>query len=570
MGENCDLYATPHANRRLQSARVDRSKISLPPMPQLFQEHPLPPPDITDDDLGPSDTSVAGTDALTSEKLKRAEGAFSAYVTKRHTQLSLPILQVMCKARKLDDAGTRADLFARLSDWVRVITLLYVVIIDPAFQRELHVPHPPEEQDLDLEPGAVLGKNILESVWQDMTLTQLPSWMSPAPKNWGTAARGKLKADQWKVIATVHLPITLMRLWGRNTDRYFLLLCNFMDLNAAVQLANQRVITADHIRDYEALLLRYLRGMMVLFKDTGLQPVHHVSLHTADFLRLFGPTHSVRTQGFERFNEMLGSQNINMKSGASPLFIHSSKALMFAPGELELTFTMSACRAANLEALMDDGSIQTTATELVNAFTTVANEDHRGTRLADEIHFPQTKPPTHTRLDSRTFNLFTQLVTHTTGGPGAWNLVTPEVLELGKITISGVIYASHKTLPRDSNIMFRRPGRASHCIGRVDLIFQPRDGRTSDATFLAVSQFSPVHDHAMNGVYGRFGFTGGYLYTEGHVTPRVIQTSDVICHFAKTPVESEGQGLMHALPLNMVFSSMPIYSHLLQFQLTFP
>ena len=83
--------------------------------------------------------------------------------------------------------------------------------------------------------------------------------MSPAPRNWGTATRGKLTADQWKVVVTVHLPITLMRLWGTLQEgRYFLMLCNFMDLSAAIQLANQRVITEKHIEDYEKLILRYL------------------------------------------------------------------------------------------------------------------------------------------------------------------------------------------------------------------------------------------------------------------------------------------------------------------------
>ena len=167
------------------------------------------------------------------------------------------------------------------------------------------------------EPRDVLGKNILEAVWDDMARTELPSWISPAPRNWGTATRGKLTADQWKVITTVHLPITLMRLWGSREDRYFLMLCNFMDLSAAIQLANQRVITQKHIEDYEQLILRYLTGMKVLYKDTPLQPIHHVSLHAGEFLKLFGPTHSVRTPGFERFNEKLGLQNTNRKSGSS-------------------------------------------------------------------------------------------------------------------------------------------------------------------------------------------------------------------------------------------------------------
>lgn len=182
------------------------------------------------------------------------------------------------------------------------------------FQRELNFPDPPEQVS---ESRDVLGSDVMKAVWSDMARTELPSWMSPAPRNWGTATRGKLTADQWKVVATVHLPITLMRLWGAPQEgRHFLMLCNFMDLSAAVQLAHQRIITEKHIKDYERLLLRYLSGMMALFKDSKLQPIHHVSMHAGDFLRLFGPTHSVRTQGFERFNEKLGLQNTNGKSGA--------------------------------------------------------------------------------------------------------------------------------------------------------------------------------------------------------------------------------------------------------------
>ncbi|KAF9645721.1 hypothetical protein BDM02DRAFT_3189459 [Thelephora ganbajun] len=69
-------------------------------------------------------------------------------------------------------------------------------------------------------------------------------------------------------------------------------------------------------------------------------------------------------------------------------------------------------------------------------------------------------------------------------------------------------------------------------------------------TFLVVSQFPLISKHPMQNIYRRFGFASGHLYTEGHATLWVIRASDVICHFVRTPVESEGQGLMHALPLN--------------------
>jgi hypothetical protein len=73
--------------------------------------------------------------------------------------------------------------------------------------------------------------------------------------------------------------------------------------------------------------------MVMLFKDTPLQPIHHVSVHAGEFLRLFGPTHSVRTPGFERFNEKLGLQNTNRKSG------------WFSPSRL-LSITQCFCRGA--------------------------------------------------------------------------------------------------------------------------------------------------------------------------------------------------------------------------------
>jgi hypothetical protein len=222
------------------------------------------------------------------------------------------VLQIMCNSRGLSVEGYRADLAARLVEWVFRSSPDLEGSANVTLKRESNIACP-----VELSPREVLGRDILEAVWDDMARTELPSWMSPAPRNWETATRGKLTADQWKVVATVHLPVTLIRLWGAKQGRHFLMLCNFMDLSAAIQLANQRIITERHIVDYERLILRYLQGMKILFKDAPLQPIHHVSMHAGEFLRLFGPTHSVRTPGFERFNERLGLQNTNMKSGES-------------------------------------------------------------------------------------------------------------------------------------------------------------------------------------------------------------------------------------------------------------
>jgi len=63
----------------------------------------------------------------------------------------------------------------------------------------------------------VLGKDVMKAVWDDMKHTKLPTWIHPALPNWGTAERGKLSTDQWRLVCTVHLPIMLIRLWGHIT-----------------------------------------------------------------------------------------------------------------------------------------------------------------------------------------------------------------------------------------------------------------------------------------------------------------------------------------------------------------
>ncbi|KAF9642264.1 hypothetical protein BDM02DRAFT_3193584 [Thelephora ganbajun] len=149
-------------------------------------------------------------------------------------------LQALCQDRGLDDTVSKIELARQLINW-----------------RNTHQRRNGVEPPVRTSRG-VLGKDVLQEVWDDMKLTELPSWMSSAPPNWGTAAWGKLTADQWMV---------------------------------------------------------YLNTMKTLFKDVKIQPIHHAALHAGDFLWLFGPNHSVWAFGGERYLEVLGLQNINNKSG---------------------------------------------------------------------------------------------------------------------------------------------------------------------------------------------------------------------------------------------------------------
>lgn len=165
--------------------------------------------------------------------------------------------------------------------------------------------------------NALLGEDIMEAVWSDMALTELPSWVTDVPRDWGTKTRGKLSANNWRVICTVHLPITLIRLWGGEDapeDRK-LKLQNFMDLSIAVQIANLRSISKKDIELYEHYIQRYLVGLKSLYKLAKVKPTHHAALHYGDTLRSFGPAHTHGAAFYERYIHFMQTQNHNMKLG---------------------------------------------------------------------------------------------------------------------------------------------------------------------------------------------------------------------------------------------------------------
>jgi hypothetical protein len=215
---------------------------------------------------------------------------------------------------------------------------------------------------------------------------------------------------------------------------------------------------------------------------------------------------------------------------------------------------MTAVRAANLEWLMHSNNFSGHVRPLVDAFLKVTNEDHRGTRLADEQNFPPQKPPQNATLEPQIHRLFLRLISDIPSLARFTLLapITPIVLELEKVSISGVVYARESSLPRDSNIVFRRPGGSSDRVGRIKKIFQS-EHVIPGVTFLVVVMHRFTPDPTMQDTYGRFGFAGGYLCDPKEDSRQyIIRSTDVICHYAKTTLLWKGKNLIHALPLNSV------------------
>ena len=147
--------------------------------------------------------------------------------------------------------------------------------------------------------------------------TVVPSWVSSVPRNFGTAAAGTPKADEWHTVFTIHLPLCLISLFGTpsNNPSLYGVLDHTMQLVCAVLLACTRATDLDRMRRYRECLQAYVRELPTLYPGLDCESIHHMAFHIYDFLELFGPVHSWWAFPFERLIGLLQRLPTNHKFG---------------------------------------------------------------------------------------------------------------------------------------------------------------------------------------------------------------------------------------------------------------
>ncbi|KAG1848575.1 hypothetical protein C8R48DRAFT_778790 [Suillus tomentosus] len=414
----------------------------------------------------------------------------------------------------------------------------------------------------------VLGQSLVTEIRKDMLRTELPTWVSQAPKALGSTAQGKLSADQWRAACTINITITLIRLWGGKTGVVKAMLDNYMDLVIAVELGCMLVISPGHISQYDFYMQRYLKNFKDLYKTLQLVPSHHISLHLGEFLCSFGPVHAWRAFAFERYNYLLQRENTNRKFG-----------------EIELTMMNHTCRVANVRALIQEERIRTVVSDMVDAYSNFAGEDRRGTRIRDVLQWEkivtahgQTRPASkEVILEERLYSALLKLIDATEplryvgeGDPRSLDQVflRRKVLLSNRILIHGVSYRPSDFSHCDSNIVFHSSPGSKPEAGRIIKIFLHHRYSTNndmiEETFLAIQPLIPLSDTDIPyDSYRQYPVAGGFLcYNEYHTHYHVIRPSGVICHYAKTPMRISRirRACVHVLPLDRLMRSADLPS----------
>ncbi|KAJ8457610.1 hypothetical protein ONZ51_g11431 [Trametes cubensis] len=436
---------------------------------------------------------------------------------------------------------TKKDYIASLLKWAE-LNPMDSLVLPPVLEEDttdFHV----ADRPYDISKFRVLTQDVIDAVRADIANIILPSWMERPPRNFGSAAHGKLKADQWRTVCTVNLTITLTRLWGvaSATQRQHLLLNNFLHLVIAVDLATRRSMTKERAAAFDDHMLQYLQGLRELFSHE-LVPNHHLSLHLAACLMMFGPVHGWWGFPFERYNGILQSMNINN-----------------LPEDIPFTFMRGFYCGAELRGLM--GSIQwpdhDAYKDMVAAYNAAFSEKIRGTRVSDmaasafglanvTYDVKQQVGLSRERYDGLLRYMPPTFTSFYAGSDDSRPRLAPYVQHVRKALHSGVLFATRAHSARDSYVLVKSvsQGHTSLRAGQISDIFlhsRLEDGKSVVSTFVVVDMFVELSsDDAAYDPFRTYPELNTRLCYNRSDSQIVVPLEDLSCHFAAlvyTPTE---------------------------------
>jgi hypothetical protein len=133
---------------------------------------------------------------------------------------------------------------------------------------------------------------------------------------------GVLKADEWRSMSTIYIPLALVTLWGEGSPHKSPkiaaemrnLLDHTMCLFSAIHLACLPTISHADAEAYREMVQTFIQNLQEHYPGAKFYPNHHMAQHIYDFLLLFGPARSMWCFPFERLVGRLQEVNTNNKS----------------------------------------------------------------------------------------------------------------------------------------------------------------------------------------------------------------------------------------------------------------
>ncbi|KAF8817366.1 hypothetical protein BYT27DRAFT_7227091 [Phlegmacium glaucopus] len=150
----------------------------------------------------------------------------------------------------------------------------------------------------------------MDEICSDIVNMLRPSWLTSVPSDFGLA-------DQWRILGTTILPISLIRLWSV-VERCHQILDMTMSLLSAIAIACSRVTSKKHANLYFKNMHLYLSSLKVLFPQYSLHPNHHMALHLSEYPSALWPCEYEETIS-RSFVQSAALKNLILKTGTPEL-----------------------------------------------------------------------------------------------------------------------------------------------------------------------------------------------------------------------------------------------------------
>ncbi|KAI7939845.1 hypothetical protein MJO29_014581 [Puccinia striiformis f. sp. tritici] len=360
-----------------------------------------------------------------------------------------------------------------------------------------------------------------------------PSWIKQPLSMLGKASHGKVKADEWRNLYSMQLPLILPLYWRAPDVQQLSLLHNFAHLVSLVNIGSKRHTESGLIAKYRHHLQAYLLTSVSIFNQETVAPNHHMAIHLAKCLEKFGPVRSWWAFPLERLmGQILKASHKN----------HI--------GELEITFLNNFCRLGNLRVLLNSDRLPDQLRPFIAQLRTCSDPVPRC--------IPKSVDPCRQKqlLSSKIFpQLITQINSIKSVNDNCTYVASSEWKRTDKLKKTAPVnrrveflqsvhvepnltYASYAVSHNNLIIQFRATSsRVATCFGRIDQIFKHKrvtlEKQTRTDVWLVVSQFRPIPPdipHPFTSLV-MYDLQLDLCYLKTHEPP-VIHIEDVITHCA--------------------------------------
>ncbi len=174
-----------------------------------------------------------------------------------------------------------------------------------------------------LEPAAVDSQATLARIQEAIKNVITPAWISNPPVDVGLPQAGTLKADHWRTLFTIHIPLALLSFWkgdspiaAPNAEQMASVLSTSMHLTCAAIAMTKNTLTPQRRDLYRDSLRQHVIGLKKNF-PAFILPSHHLAFHIYDFMDSFSTVHNWWCFPFENLIGKLQRTPTNHKIGMS-------------------------------------------------------------------------------------------------------------------------------------------------------------------------------------------------------------------------------------------------------------